>query len=209
MAQFSDDALRRYSRQILLREVGGRGQTRICQGHAVLVVGPGAEAIATVAAGYLTRAGVAQVTCHILDVAAASALRPVLQGLSAEAGVDGRVNVAVTAPPKPLPDAGDRALGLCFGAWQDDTTLPEHVLWAHRSRVGRGSPAPAPDGLRDQAALYDAPSHGHADAGQAMEIDAAALWAGSALALTMLQGRLSIALPAGVIADAPALDTHP
>lgn len=55
MGRFSEDELRRYSRQMLLREVGGRGQERLRA--ATLTLQPGGEE-AEWAARYLLRAGV-------------------------------------------------------------------------------------------------------------------------------------------------------
>jgi hypothetical protein len=52
-----EEAIRRYSRQILLREVGGRGQRRILDAGATLLFSSGAG---DVAAEYLRRAGVFQ-----------------------------------------------------------------------------------------------------------------------------------------------------
>ncbi len=61
MTGFADQTLRRYSRQILLREVGGRGQRAILSSCVDLRVLPGGAGIAAVAAQYLLRAGIRQV----------------------------------------------------------------------------------------------------------------------------------------------------
>lgn len=61
MTGFADQTLRRYSRQILLREVGGRGQRAILSSCVDLCVLPGGADIAAVAAQYLLRAGIRQV----------------------------------------------------------------------------------------------------------------------------------------------------
>lgn len=61
MTGFADQTLRRYSRQILLREVGGRGQRAILSSCVALRVLPGGADIAAVAAQYLLRAGIRQV----------------------------------------------------------------------------------------------------------------------------------------------------
>ncbi len=55
LSRFSADEVRRYSRQILLSEVGGRGQERLRAARPVLV---GGGALSKVAADYLIRAGV-------------------------------------------------------------------------------------------------------------------------------------------------------
>lgn len=52
---FSDEEIERYSRQILLREVGGRGQRRLLAAAPVLFC---ADAVGELAACYLLRAGV-------------------------------------------------------------------------------------------------------------------------------------------------------
>lgn len=59
MARFSDEQIRRYSRQILLREVGGRGQERLQAARPVLVC---AGEVGQLTAEYLWRAGVTGLT---------------------------------------------------------------------------------------------------------------------------------------------------
>jgi hypothetical protein len=60
----SDAQIERWSRQIVLPEVGARGQERLCAARAAV---RGAGAAAAVAADLLARAGV-QVTCDPADV---------------------------------------------------------------------------------------------------------------------------------------------
>ena len=55
MARFSDEEIRRYSRQILLREVGGRGQAQLQAARPVLVC---QGEVGHLTAEYLWRAGV-------------------------------------------------------------------------------------------------------------------------------------------------------
>lgn len=61
MTPFSDDQMRRFSRQLLLREVGGRGQRRILAASAALVC---RGDVGRIAAEYLTRAGVGSVKVY-------------------------------------------------------------------------------------------------------------------------------------------------
>lgn len=57
MTRFSDEQIRRYSRQILLRELGGHGQSRLSAARPTLLC---AGAVGEVAADYLWRAGVTE-----------------------------------------------------------------------------------------------------------------------------------------------------
>ncbi|MBI5365481.1 MAG: ThiF family adenylyltransferase [Planctomycetes bacterium] len=68
MAAFTEDQIRRYSRHILLPEVGGKGQRRLLAARVLLLgaAGPGA-----VAAGYLAAAGVGR-----LEIADGAAVAP-------------------------------------------------------------------------------------------------------------------------------------
>lgn len=68
-----DDARRRHARQLLLAEVGERGQARLCA-HAVALRGD--PRAAEIAALYLSRAGVTvKQEADVLDVPGADALR--------------------------------------------------------------------------------------------------------------------------------------
>lgn len=68
MTPFSDDQMRRYSRQLLLREVGGRGQRRILAASAALVC---RGDVGKIAAEYLRRAGVGSVKVYGCEEAGA------------------------------------------------------------------------------------------------------------------------------------------
>ena len=76
MARFSDDEIRRYSRQLALAEVGGRGQERLRAAHVT--------AASEVEALYLAAAGVgALVVATAAEAEAVRALNP-----SVEVSVD-------------------------------------------------------------------------------------------------------------------------
>jgi hypothetical protein len=66
---FSDEEIERYSRQILLREVGGRGQRRLLAAAPSLFC---ADALGELAACYLRRAGVAQLAVFAEDAQVAA-----------------------------------------------------------------------------------------------------------------------------------------
>ena len=82
MARFSDQQIRRYSRQILLREVGGRGQERLQAARPVLVC---AGEVGQLTADYLWRAGVT----GLLLLAATPELAARLGSLTAARAVGG------------------------------------------------------------------------------------------------------------------------
>lgn len=88
---FSDDEVRRFSRQILLREVGGRGQRRLASTPVELFC---ADLVGDVAARYLLRAGVAGLGIY------APAER--LQRLAAELADEGPI-VPVPRPTEQAP----------------------------------------------------------------------------------------------------------
>ena len=207
MAQFSDETLRRYSRQILLREVGGRGQTRILQSRAALVVKEGGGAIAAVAAQYLLRAGVAQVRWFAATEQSAEPLR-VLQHCEQEnAAPEARLDTdaahtpnaarLIAAPYSARPEALRRAPGsaLCVAAWQVDPADPS-LYWATASGCVRQTEPPTVHDPVDSATeIEPIPAH---HAAYPERLDAVALTLGSALSLGMLQGLLLQTRPAGL-----------
>ncbi len=67
---FTDDQITRYSRHILLPEVGGKGQKKIAQARILLV---GAGGLGSPAALYLAAAGVG--TIGLIDSAKSSTIR--------------------------------------------------------------------------------------------------------------------------------------
>lgn len=167
---FSDEEVRRFSRQILLREVGGRGQRRLASTPVDLFC---PDLVGEVAARYLLRAGVAGLRIY------APADR--LERLAAELSGDGPV-----APvPQPLESAPPSLRSLVAGAPGLTLVLLEEQgqtepIWAacrgERGTVGRGAPDPLAAG----------------EAGQAGD---ATMLTGSALALLVAQRLLGLPVP--------------
>lgn len=185
MARFSDQALRRYSRQILLREVGGHGQARIAISRLDLIAAEGGGGVASVAAQYLLRAGVAEVRWF---AEAAATAEPLLRLAEVE------------APPlasQGLPNATASSEGLLArGRWQDRPDfahkldpglrcvaawrlIGEHTppWWVTENRCRRERPEAG-------AAV---PAVGAGAGGDGDGWDSTALTLGSALALGLLQ----------------------
>ncbi|HNN94885.1 hypothetical protein [Haliangium sp. UPWRP_2] len=179
MSRFSDQALRRYSRQILLREVGGRGQEKIGRARLILIAGPSGGSLASVAAQYLLRAGVAEVGWYaeadatagpLLALAAAEELTwPAAEAITASS--EGRLLRGAWSQRPPVA----RQLGpgvRCLAAWAEPAG---HSPWSVvGGRCERGLPlsaGPAPT----KRALHTEP------------LDAEALSLGSALALGLLR----------------------
>lgn len=208
MARFSDETLRRYSRQILLREVGGRGQQALLNSRVDLLVRPRGGSIAAVAAQYLLRAGAAQVRWFAASESAAQALRalqsieheppaPEQQSPVAEAASDDARGVRKNearlheAPFGECPPAmqGAPPDAICVAGWQasaNDTSL----CWATDRGCGRTALSDAASAEQNPVAPILA---GSADQGIADDtLDAEALVLGSALALGMIQGLLSL-----------------
>jgi molybdopterin/thiamine biosynthesis adenylyltransferase len=72
MSRFADEEIRRYGRQMVLPEVGGVGQARLRQTHAV--------ATGEVEALYLAAAGIGILTVPTAEIAAAArALNPLVE----------------------------------------------------------------------------------------------------------------------------------
>jgi hypothetical protein len=175
VAQFSDAQIRRYSRQILLREVGGRGQARLLSARPALVA---VGQLGQIVAEYLWRAGVLEPELYASTPEQAQALSRAL----AASGYGGRPARPLSAAPPDL-----RALAceapeftvLCL----DHPDGPTEPLWAccHGSSVVVGEGA---DGLRAAGAhALQTPS------------GAGAMVGGSALALLALQRLLEIGPP--------------
>jgi hypothetical protein len=174
-----------------LREVGGRGQKRICAAGATILSKGGLSngEIAETAAQYLFRAGVGRL--RVYAAASESILR--LQEL---ANCEGPAAAAKwtaaqmsAAPPglgAAMAEAGGRAAeSLTLGIWDED---PQQIYWAaiedHAVTVGRGLHLCAKPGRGAAAPARFSAGHG-----------ATALLGGSALALCMLQGLLGISVP--------------
>lgn len=197
MARFSDQALRRYSRQILLREVGGHGQARIAISRLDLIAANGGGSVASVAAQYLLRAGVAEVRWFAEAAATAEPLlrlaeveAPPLasQGLpSATASTTANTTANTTASSEGLlargrwQDRPDFAHKLdpglrCVAAWR---LTGEHTppWWVTENRCRRERPE----------AGVAVPAVGAGAGGDGDGWDSTALTLGSALALGLLQ----------------------
>lgn len=103
---FSEDQIRRYSRHLLLREVGGKGQRRLLE-SAVFVVGAGG--LGCPAALYLAAAGVGRITIADPDTVDLSNLhRQILFG-TADVGKP-KAEAAAAALRRANPDARVEAL---------------------------------------------------------------------------------------------------
>ncbi len=206
MAQFSDETLRRYSRQILLREVGGRGQARILRSRAVLVAKQGGGAIAAVAAQYLLRAGVAQVRWFAATEESAAPLRVLQHCEQEKAAPEAALDIEsahtpdaarlIAGPYSARPEALRRAPGsaLCVAAWQVDPADPS-LYWAIASGCVRKTvPSVVHDPVDPATEIEPIAAH---HAAHPERLDAVALTLGSALSLGMLQGLLLQTRPAG------------
>ena len=120
MSRFSDEQIRRYSRQILLREVGGVGQTRLGAACPVLFC---ADEVGQVAAEYLWRAGVTAPTLLARDDGEAARLTAQLVAT----GYPGVAAQAVSAASAQYQQLIQRVPGFTL-LWLPDATL----LWACR-----------------------------------------------------------------------------
>lgn len=206
MTGFRDEVLRRYSRQILLREVGGRGQRAILSCAVDLRVFPGGAGIAAVAAQYLLRAGIRQVRWFAdaqTETGPLEALhaiepdnRPLDDGGPANRVPDDRTSDVSSCDSHPDPSQGaarllrglpaDRPAGLddpppdalCLAIWIPCAGEPSRLWATVDGCTGGGSHAPIH--------AVDPPPTRHAS------IDADALVLGSALALGVLQAVLRI-----------------
>ena len=104
MARFSAEQIRRYSRQLLLREVGGHGQARLGAARPVLLC---AGEVGQLAAQYLWRAGVTEATLLATTIEAAAQLSAQLLA----SGYPGPPVQVLSAAPQPLQRLGEAAPG--------------------------------------------------------------------------------------------------
>ena len=187
MARFSDEQIRRYSRQILLREIGGHGQARFLAARPALLC---AGAVGEVAAEYLWRAGVTELTL----LAPTSALAAQLSERLFASGYPGTSALALS-PSSTASDAwslAQQAPGFSLLWLSGEGSTPpadsEPLLWAGccgaTGWVGQGRAA-----LRSIA--YSRPAEVVAAAG------AGAMVVGSALALLALQRLAGLSGPPG------------
>lgn len=121
MTELSDAQLERYARHIILKEIGGEGQTRLLGAHVALI---GAGGIGAPAIQYLAAAGVGRLTLIDDDVVALSNLqRQVLYGsddvgqrkVDAAAQAVARLNPDIRISRRALRVGADNAAGLLFG----------------------------------------------------------------------------------------------
>jgi len=170
MARFTDEQIRRYSRQLLLREVGGRGQERLLAARPLLLCHGD---VGLLAAEYLWRAGVTELA--LLAPTAARARRLSDQLLTS--GFTGPpARELATAEPE-LRRLAANAPG--FTLLMLGTDL-DALLWA-RCRDKQGVVGAGSAGLRAMAARLDGHESGLKESG------AGAVLVGSALALLAIQ----------------------
>lgn len=180
MARFSDDQIRRYSRQILLREVGGRGQEKLQAARPVLVC---AGEVGQLAADYLWRAGITELTL----LAATPELAARLSDQLAAVGYPGRPARVLGVAPEQVQLVARAAPGFTL-LWLAAEAAPEEaaLLWAGcrgaLGVVGQGEAALRAT-VRRQGDRLDSPESG-----------AGAMIIGSALALWAVQRLLGIAV---------------
>ena len=106
MVDLTDQQLDRYARHIVLRDIGGAGQTKLLSSHVLLI---GAGGIGCPAIQYLAAAGVGTISVVDDDVVALSNLqRQVLYG-EAQVGMP-KVEAAALAVAKLNPDVNFHAL---------------------------------------------------------------------------------------------------
>jgi hypothetical protein len=171
--QLSDSELRRYSRQILLREVGGRGQRSILDAELVLICPPGSGPLAV---RYLLRAGVGRLLLFPSSEAVAATLRVLLES---EQAMDRATIEPLAALPDWLAELQAVAPSYLLGGWTDRPG--DGLYWA------AGYPQSSCVGLGESAL--------HAQLATASAVTPSgpqALVIGAALATVMLQGRLGL-----------------
>lgn len=191
MARFSDQQIQRYSRQILLREVGGRGQEQLQAARPVLVC---AGEVGQLTADYLWRAGITELTL----LAGTSELARRLSEQLAAAGYPGSSARALAAAPEQVQRLAQAAPGFTL-LWirgaadgllaSDSAPEAAPLLWAGC----RGALGVVGQGAAALRAAVDQQRHvlGLAESG------AGAMVVGSALALLAVQRLLGIAVAAG------------
>lgn len=190
MNRFSEEDIRRYSRQILLTEVGGRGQERLLEATATLV---GAGSIGETTAQYLGRAGVKRLRLFATDIVATHRLRSLIESEGANLGRR-MVLLPLLEAPGTLRNSLETAQPVRFTVGHWDNGGPEEFYWAVADEagvtVGRG--AEQMNAERQARSGSSQPASG-SDAESAI-----ALLAGSALALFMMQSLLGIEPPSPV-----------
>ena len=117
----NDDQLLRYSRHILLDEVGVDGQQRLLDAHALIV---GAGGLGSPVALYLAASGVGRITIADHDVVDLTNLQRQIAHTSARIG-QAKVNSAREAMLALNPDTEVSALAQRLGAAALDTLLPD------------------------------------------------------------------------------------
>lgn len=188
MNRFSEEEIRRYSRQILLREVGGRGQERIQDATATLVC---SGTVGETTAQYLGRAGVKRLRLFATDQTASQRLRGLVDS---EGGNLSRkmVLLPLLEAPGALRSSIEAAPPLRFTVGHWDTGGPQEVYWAIADdgaiTVGRGAEEMRAEG-EARAAAHKPPVD---------DETGTSLLAGSALALFMLQDLLELAPPSTI-----------
>lgn len=190
MARFSDEQIRRYSRQILLREVGGRGQEQLQAARPVLVC---AGEVGQLAADYLWRAGVTELTL----LAATPELARRLSEQLAAAGYPGSPARALAAAPEQVQRLAQAAPGFTL-LWtrgaadglltSDSPPEAAPLLWA----CCRGALGVVGQGATALRAAVDQ----QRNLLERTESGAGAMIVGSALALLAVQRLLGIAVAA-------------
>jgi hypothetical protein len=178
-APFSDEEVRRYSRQILLREVGGRGQKRLL-GAAPRLYCP--DLVGELAARYLLRAGASG-----LRIYAPADRLELLAALLQEEGPRAVLPQPVEQAPPSLRSLLQAAPGCTLALLQEEGAAGAELFWARctgaRGEVGRGRGTLERSGPKR---LAEAPAEPAGDA---------AVLTGSALALLIAQHLLGLPGP--------------
>jgi hypothetical protein len=190
MNRFSEEDVRRYSRQILLSEVGGHGQERLLEATATLVC---AGTIGESTAQYLSRAGVKRLRLFATDHPATLRLRSLIESEGANIGRR-LVLLPLLEAPGALRSSLETAQPVRFTVGHWDTGGPEEIYWAVADEsgvtVGRGAESMTAE--RDARRTATQPASG------SEAESATSLLAGSALALFMMQSLLGIETPSPI-----------
>jgi hypothetical protein len=126
MARFSDEQIRRYSRQILLREVGGRGQAQLQAARPVLVC---QGEVGHLTAEYLWRAGVTALSLFAATPELAAQLSAQL-GATGYPGSPARALADAAPPVQLLAQAAPDFTLLWFSDPAHAAGGQEPLLWA-------------------------------------------------------------------------------